>query len=196
MAARVTLYDLLLMERGTEVSNDELSFGSLARRLLFRGETVMPGDFAHKYDTSPSAVHMAAKTFEALGFQVEKIVGPPGGHGRPPVAFRLVDPDRPIDRGAAARISKTRTQKRQQYERSTSAPTKIKAATEVEVASSPPVAASRDDDHALDLPPLPGIDQHLRVYAIARDLNDGTFTVGVANGSRTWLMKVVGTAAR
>jgi hypothetical protein len=183
---------LIAEERGSETPDSELGPLRLARRLMLRGEALTNNDFLATYfpgRTKVTPVSQAATGLENIGFTIER-TDVPRDHtahpGRAEVRNRVMNLDyQPSDADYANYNSGKRSRP---FSKQPPAKDLVEAGSEL--------PRRPDSSATVGSIPLPGLDQHLRVYAIARDLDDGSITVGMANGERTWLMKLVGTAAR
>jgi len=186
-----TLAENLAEERDDKIPDSELGPTRIARRRFMRGVTLNARTFADEYHCSTSVITQVVFYMKVMGFRFEKTEGHLDGIRNVVVWYRLINPDHAPSTKQFRAVAVATTKRKQKTAEST---TTSQALVEAERSELP----RRPDDGSATVGsiPLPGLDQQLAVYAIARDLADGTITVGMANGSRTWLFKLVGTAER
>jgi hypothetical protein len=194
-------------EQGTEVSDSMLTPLRLARRRLMWGEPITASEFARETDSTTTNVIQAARVVEALGFVIERTsvakddqTGP-GRHHH--TQYRVTNTDHvPSDEQITAaaikeqqRRSTQPARRRRRAAANRTVTTKAPALAEVEAVATPGGEVSDPTGIGVALPPLPDLGQSVTVYALALD-PDGEVTVGLRNGTRQWLLRLVGTGER
>jgi hypothetical protein len=189
---RETLHDLILVERGTEVSDAELpTTASLARRHLMRGDRIVGREWAETYGAWKSIITQTVVVLEHMGYEFERERLHRDTPGRHLIAYRCTNPDHvPTE----AQIDHAIDMKAEQKTPGKSMKKKpaAKALAEVEVEQpAAPVHNGADESGVLPLPALPGLGQSVSIYALVLN-DDDSITVGLRNGTRKWTANLSG----
>lgn len=207
---RPTLAENLAEERGTETPDHHLGPFRLARRLLLRGETLIPTRFAEAHRCSNGVVNQACADLGRLGYEViaerVSIPDPAGGRGSHHTEYRLANPTF-IPSEAAFEAERKRRADEGERKRLKGRAKRGKAGvSEPKRTNAAKVPAVRDASHApaggvsagtaaSSLPTLPALGQSVTVYALVMN-EDGSLTMGLRNGVASWMTTVQGVAER
>lgn len=191
------LAEAMAAERDPKVPEHDLTAVGRMRRALFNGEALQPRTAVERFGGSNGLLGQVAYQLEVLGFHVDRTPGEDGF-----VAYRLIDPEyqpteRDFERARAKSMASKKSpksKKRAQKTATAASNTPSQALVEVEAAPLPSTTGRGSEGvhgGTLAVPVLPGLGQPVSIYAQVLN-TDGTITLGLRNGSRSWLTTVTG----
>jgi len=176
---RTPLEELLPIERGDTVPDDDLTTTSRIRRALFRGEVLTREEVVERFGVSAGLLAQIVTIMERMGFHFAR-----DEDGDQSVRYTLTNPKH-TPSGAQLEVVRARGRAFHSGQRK-SAPVAV-----TQESPPPPPEPRWSSNYVPDLPPLPDLGSAVAVYALVVN-DDGTVTLGLRNGTRRWMTTITG----